>query len=48
MLQGIIPKDELLKANDREIERLKERFNSDDFQQSINHYLQKKMLKNKL
>jgi len=48
MLNGVISKDELHKANDREIERLIERFNSDDFQNSIANYFKQKMLKNKI
>ncbi|CAH1726158.1 enoyl-CoA delta isomerase 2-like isoform X2 [Aphis gossypii] len=48
MLNGVITRDELHEANDREIERLKERFNSDDFQNSIANYFKQRMLKNKL
>lgn len=48
MLNGVITKDELHKANDREIERLIERFNSDDFQNSIANIFKQRMLKNKL
>jgi len=48
MLNGVITKDELHKANDREIERLIERFNSDDFQNSIANFLKQRKLKNKL
>lgn len=48
MLNGVITKDELHKANDREIERLIERFNSDDFQNSIANFFKQRMLKNKL
>lgn len=48
ILNGVITKDELYKANDREIETLKERFNSSDFQDTILTIIQQKMLKNKL
>lgn len=48
ILDGVITKDKLHKANDREIERLLERFNSDDFQSSIANYFKQSMLKNKL
>lgn len=48
MLNGTISKDELHKANDREIERLVERFNSEDFSRGVNNFLQQKMLKKKL
>jgi len=48
MLNGVITKDELHKANDREIERLIERLNSDDFHSSIANYFKERMLKNKL
>lgn len=48
MLNGAISKNELHKANDREIERLVERFNSDDFSSGVNDFLQRKMLKKKL
>ncbi|XP_025198220.1 enoyl-CoA delta isomerase 2, mitochondrial-like [Melanaphis sacchari] len=48
MLNGVITRDELHKANDREIERLIERLNSDDFHNSIANYFEQKMLKHKL
>lgn len=48
MLNGVITKDELHKANDREIKTLLERLNSDDFKNSIANYFKQKMLKNKL
>jgi len=48
MLNGVITKDELHKANDREIERLVERMNSDDFQNSIANFFKRRTLKNKL
>lgn len=48
MLNGIITKDELHKANDRECKRLVERFNSDDFHEAVANFIERKMLKNKL
>lgn len=48
VLNGVITKDELHKANDREHERLIERFYSEDFQSAVADYLEQKMLKNKL
>lgn len=48
ILEGVITKDKLHKANDREIERLKERFDSEDFQDAITKFFKQKMLKNKL
>lgn len=48
MLNGIITKDELHKANDRECKRLLERFNSDDFYEAVSNLIEQKMLKNKL
>lgn len=48
ILEGIITRDELHKANDREIERLKERFNSEDFHEAIPKMFEQRMLKNKL
>lgn len=48
MFGGSVYKDELHKANDREIERLQERFKSDDFNEAIANYFKQKMFKNKL
>lgn len=48
ILNGVITKDKLYKANDREIETLKERFNSSDFQNTIHRIIEQKMIKNKL
>jgi hypothetical protein len=48
MFNGIITKDDLHKANDREHETLIERFYSEDFQNAVANYLEQKMLKNKL
>lgn len=48
ILSGIVTKDELHEANNREIERLLERFNSDDFTHAYSNFIKQKMLKNKL
>lgn len=48
ILSGIVNKDELHKANNREIKRLSERLYSDDFSDAIANFTKKKMLKNKL
>lgn len=48
ILNGIITRDELHKANDRECERLIERFNSGDFHEAVANFFERKMLKNKL
>lgn len=48
MFNGIITKDDLHKANDREHKTLIERFYSEDFQSAVANYLEQKMLKNKL
>lgn len=48
LLNGIITKDELYRANDREFERLKERFVSKDFQEAVSNFFEQKMLKNKI
>lgn len=48
MFGGAVFRDDLHKANDREVERLKERFKSDDFNEAIANYFKQRMLKNKL
>ncbi|XP_050523427.1 enoyl-CoA delta isomerase 2 isoform X2 [Daktulosphaira vitifoliae] len=48
ILQGLISKKELHAANKRECERLQERFNSNDFHQSIIDFINRKDMKNKL
>lgn len=48
ILNGVITKDQLYKANDREIEILMERFNSSDFQNTIHRMIEQKITKNKL
>jgi len=48
MLNGTISKNKLHKANNREHERLIERFNSSDFHTAINNIFKQKMLKTKL
>lgn len=48
ILNGVFTKDDLYKANDREIERLIERFSSDDFKNGIDNFFKRKIFKNKL
>lgn len=48
ILNGALSKDELHKANDREYKRLLERFNSSDYFNAINIFMEQKSLKNKL
>lgn len=48
MLKGVITIEELHRANDREYERLRERFNSEDFKEAISNFFEQKSLKNKL
>lgn len=48
MFGGAVFKDELHKANNKEVDQLRERFKSDDFNEAIANYFKQKMFKNKL
>lgn len=48
IMDGVFTKDELHKANDREIKRLAERFNSPEFINAVDNFFKKKVFKNKL
>lgn len=48
ILNGALSKDELHKANDREHNRLLERFKSSDYLSAVNVFIKQKSLKNKL
>lgn len=48
ILDGVITKDKLHKANNEECAKLNKIFHSDDFHVAVDNFLKQQMLKNKL